>query len=187
MTEGRADRPALGARWALRDATRHEHDQVDAAFSTHDLSTIDGYGRFLSAQSRAFIAIERAADAAGAGALIADWDDRRRADLLLDDLADLGMEAPASIAPPVITSDAEILGAVYVLEGSRLGGAVLFRSAPFDAPRRFLEPDGAGPRWRSLVALMDARLTDDREIEAAVQSARAVFNCFHQAAEAEAA
>ena len=84
-------------------------------------------------------------------------------------------------------SDAEILGAVYVLEGSRLGGAVLFRSAPFDAPRRFLEPDGAGPRWRSLVALMDARLTDDREIEAAVRSARAVFNCFHQAAEAEAA
>lgn len=160
---------------------------MDAAFSAHDLSTVEGYGRFLSAQSRAFVAIERAVDAAGAGALLADWQSRRRADLLLEDMADLGLAAPQMIEPPVLSNEAEVLGALYVLEGSRLGGAVLFRSAPFDAPRRFLEPGDAGPRWRSLVELLETRLTDDQDVEAAVRSARSVFNCFHEAAGAAAA
>lgn len=176
-----------GARWALRDATRDEHDAVDSAFGRHDLSSLAGYSRFLDAQARAFVAVERAIDASGATGVIQDWHERRRADLLLADLNDLGLTAPAPVEPPVLTSEAEVLGAVYVLEGSRLGGAVLFRTAPFDAPRRFLEPDGTGPRWRSLVALLDARLIDTDQIDAAVRSARSVFRCFHEAAGAAAA
>lgn len=187
ITESDVTAFGTSARWALRDATRDEHDRVDAAFLAHDLSTMDGYGRFLGAQSRAFIAIERAAEAAGAAELIEDWADRRRADLLLEDLAELGVDLPAPVAPPVLETEAEILGAVYVLEGSRLGGAVLFRTAPYDAPRRFLEPEGVGPRWRSLVALLDARLTADDQIADAVRSARSVFNCFHEAAGAASA
>ena len=176
-----------GARWALRDATRDEHDAVDSAFGRHDLSRLQGYSRFLDAQARAFVAVERAIDASGATAVIADWPERRRADLLLADLNDLGVTASASVEAPVLTSEAEVLGAIYVLEGSRLGGAVLFRSAPYDAPRRFLEPEGTGLRWRSLVALLDARLIDKDQIDAAVRSARSVFRCFHEAAGAAAA
>ena len=179
--------PQPGARWTLRDATRDEHDRVDAAFAAHDLSTADGYGRFLGSQSRAFVAIERAIEAAGVAALIPDWSERRRADLLLEDLAELGVEPPRSVTAPALISEAEVLGAVYVLEGSRLGGAVLFRTAPYDAPRRFLEPEGVGPRWRALVALLDARLIDPDQIAAAVRTARSVFGCFHEAAGSAAA
>ena len=74
-----------------------------------------------------------------------------------------------------------------MIEGSRLGGAFLSEQAPEHAPRRFLGADGAGPRWRSLVALLDDRLASDRDIQAAVTSARSVFACFHRAAAGSAA
>ena len=186
-TERQGHAHRAGARWTLRDSTRPDHDQVDAAFAAHDLSTVDGYGRFLAAQARAFVAIERAVEAAGASVLIGDWAERRRADLLLEDLADLGLEPGGQIAAPAMATDAAVLGAVYVLEGSRLGGAVLSGQAPENAPRRFLGSEGAGPRWRTLVALIDDRLTGEGDIADAVGAARSVFQCFHRAAMGSAA
>ncbi len=186
-SQDQACETASGARRALRDETRQAHDRVDAAFGAHDLSTLDGYARFLSAQSRAFVAVERAAEAAGVAGLIEDWPLRRRADLLLEDLAEMGVAAPRTIQAPPMTSEAELLGAVYVLEGSRLGGAVLGRNIPDQAPRRFLGGDGAGPRWRALTALLDARLVAADQIADAVRSARSVFDCFDQAAKDAAA
>ena len=44
----------------LRAATAADHETVDNAFSTFDLSTADGYVRFLRAHARALPAIEDA-------------------------------------------------------------------------------------------------------------------------------
>lgn len=173
----------LSARLQLREGTRRDHDQVDAAYAGFDLSTTRGYGEFLSAQARAFLPMEAAVERAGAALLFDDWDARRRGDLLRADLAELGLAPADLLEAPAFPSAAAVLGAVYVLEGSRLGGAVLRRAIPPGAPMRFLGGDEHGPRWRALTQLLDERLTGAPDLDAAVAAARSVFQRFHDAAQ----
>lgn len=170
----------MSARTALRTATRAEHDRVDAEFSAHDLDSRDGYARFLRAQAAAHIPVERAIEAAGAAELLPDWPARRRADALLADLADLDMTPAREEHFTIDRSEAALWGAIYVLEGSRLGGAVLRRQISAGLPARFLSPGEPGA-WRSLTDRLDERLRSAAAIGEAITSARAVFACFEAA------
>lgn len=160
-------------------ATAEHHQQVDSIFSTMNLAEERDYGRFLSAQAAAHIPVERALDGGGAASVLADWPDRRRAHLLLDDLATMGLAEPAAEERPEFVGEAAILGAVYVLEGSRLGGALLKRSVPPSLPATFL---GAGNSlaWRRLLDLLAARLRSDGEIQIAIKAACEVFMLFER-------
>lgn len=171
----------LSARFALREATRDAHERVDRLFAPLQLDTAEGYGTFLEAQAAAFVTVEAALDAAGAGDVLSDWPQRRRASQLLDDLAQLRRPAPVAVAAPVFHSEAEILGAVYVLEGSRLGGTLMKRKVPEGWPTAFLS--SADPSlWRVLIARLDARLTLPSDQQAAIDAADSVFTVFERAA-----
>ncbi|MDX7950878.1 biliverdin-producing heme oxygenase [Lichenihabitans sp. Uapishka_5] len=111
----------------LRRVTRPWHDGVEAAFERFDLRDRQGLSGFLLAQARAVFPLEQALDAAGATALLPDWPARRRAAALRADLAALGLPAPIAPSGPFLPSRDHALGALYVLEGSRLGGRVLHR------------------------------------------------------------
>jgi heme oxygenase (biliverdin-IX-beta and delta-forming) len=171
----------VSARFALKAATQAEHDRVDALFSRLDLANGDDYRLFLTAQAAAHLPIEAALDAAGAERVLADWPDRRRGDLLRADLAALAADQPLHLDPPVLETDAAILGAIYVLEGSRLGGAILKRQLPADAPRAFLDPGQARGRWRKLLEKLDEDLYEPGRIGLAADAARHVFSRFHRA------
>ena len=78
--------------------------------------------------------------------VITDWPDRRRSSLLRDDLETLGAALPTLVVPPSFAGPDDILGGLYVLEGSRLGGAMLSRSVGLGLPHRFLgaaQPTGS--------------------------------------------
>lgn len=169
----------------LRESTRPEHDRVDAAFAHFDLRDPADYGAFLMAQAAALLPIEAALTAAGAEDIVADWPDRQRAHLVLADLADLGLSPPQPSPAPRFVSAADILGALYVVEGSRLGGAMLVRRVPSHLPRRFLS-DADSSRWRALIALIDVELDTPPSQAAALASARATFALFEAAARAQA-
>ncbi len=174
----------MSGRQALRRATRPDHEAVDAAFSRYDLSTLAGYGRFLAAQARVVGAVEERAEAGGAGSHIEDWPLRRRAGRLAADLEELGILAGPTVPVAPLSGPAAVLGAVYVLEGSRLGGTLLSRGLPAGAPARFLAgDDDNAQRWRTLVALLDRRLTAEDDLRIAVASARSVFQAFLAATE----
>lgn len=176
----------MSARAALRAATAPDHEKVDAAFARFDLGSADGYRRFLAAQAGGFLPVEAALDAAGAGAVIPDWAARRRGDLLRADLADLSVTPPEPFGPvPHFHDKAPLLGATYVLEGSRLGGALLKRSVPLDLPRRFLDASQDAGSWRRLLKLLDEFLIRPNDLAAAIASAKEVFACFARAAEAQ--
>jgi heme oxygenase len=164
--------PALGA-W-LRSATRLDHAQVDAAFGHHDLATRAGYTAFLTAHARVLPAIEARLRPAE---LIPGW--QGRAGALARDLATLGtaLPAPAPLALP--PGEAARWGALYVLEGSRLGGAVLAKSVPPDLPRAFLAATHAPGQWRALLARLD---TLDLDRDETLAGARAAFTAFVNAA-----
>lgn len=162
-------------------ATREAHERVDRLFAPLKLDAAEGYATFLEAQAAAFVTVEAALDAAGAGDVLKDWPQRRRASELLGDLAQLKRAAPASRAGPVFEGEAQILGAVYVLEGSRLGGTLMKRKVPEGWPTAFLS--SADPSlWRALTGHIDARLIAPSDLQAAIDAATAVFAVFERAA-----
>ena len=175
----------MKVRAALRAATADCHKRVDTAFSRFDLATEDGYRRFLLAQAEAFLPVEAALDEAGAGTVLPDWPARRRSDLLRVDLADLNVTLPEPFpVPAFISGKAPMLGAIYVLEGSRLGGAVLKKAVPSQFPRRFLEARQAAGSWRSFLRTLDEFLTRPGDLDAAIKAAKEIFARFEGAADA---
>lgn len=172
-------------RFALRNATSQSHEAVDSVFSGFDLTQSAGYRSFLRAQAAAFVPVEAALDAGDVAHLIPDWSERRRAPLLLADLADLGDEDRDFVDAPAIDGPAATLGAAYVLEGSRMGGQMLRRSLPADLPARFLSAPMQSGSWRRLTELLDEALDQPADIAVAVASARAVFACFEAAGRRE--
>ena len=171
----------MNARLALREATAQAPGRVDRLFSGLRLNDPNDYRLFLLAQAAAHLPVEAALDEAGAERHLPDWPERRRAALLRADLAEIGVSEPSPLTAPSVNAAAEIYGAVYVLEGSRLGGAVLKKTLGPSSPRRFLaapQPRGA---WRDLGAQLDAALGDPALLDAAIDTARLVFDVFHEA------
>jgi heme oxygenase (biliverdin-IX-beta and delta-forming) len=174
----------MSARTALRAETRDAHERVDALFGRFDLGTRDGYAAFLATQASAFLPVEAALDAAGAAVFVPDWPERRRGAALRADLADLSVTAPElSLPPPHFPGKAPVLGALYVIEGSRLGGALLKRALPAAFPRRFLDARQAAGSWRRLLELIERDLFRPEARSAAIAAACAVFERFARAAE----
>ena len=168
-------------RLRLREATAPDHEQVDAAFSRFDLGTRAGYIAFLQAQAAAFLPVERAIEDNDVAAILSDWPARRRSHLLTADLAALGAKPDGGIAAPPLPSSSAVLGAVYVLEGSRLGGRLLARSVPAELPRSFIG-SGDPALWRRLIEALDKAIATEEQMYAATVAARAVFACFSQGA-----
>lgn len=171
------------ARAALRAATADAHERVDASFGDFHLGDRAGYCRFLRAQAGAFLPVEAALDRAGARDVIADWPSRRRAALLQADLADLDSSG-VSLPEPELASPEAMCGAIYVLEGSRHGAAMLVRGVSDDLPTRFLRAPAPPGAWRILLDRLDAMLPEGRAREKGIRGALTVFAMFDRAAEA---
>ena len=168
----------MSAHAQLRAATRDAHDRVDALFASLDLADRDDYAAFLAAQARAYLPLEEALTAAGAANHVEDWDATRRGQLLLSDLTDLGVAKPDPVAPPPLNDDAELIGALYVLEGSRLGGAMLRKSVPDTLPSRFLSARPPSGHWKRVIALLERKLYSSARLEAATAGALRAFALF---------
>lgn len=162
---------------ALRSATAECHRRVDEIYSEADLGDRQSYGNFLRAQAAALLPAEQALERAGIAEFIDDWAARVRGHLLADDLAALGLAIPRPAGSLSIGAPAQLLGVLYMLEGSRLGGTLLKRSVSADLPATFLGGFRPGS-WQSLLALLDQRLdTEVRQVDA-IDAARDAFSLF---------
>ncbi len=137
--------PTLPA--VLRDATRHLHHLLDhhvllAPLLRADLDHI-AYRAALCALHAINAPLEaRLADYLATRHPDFDYAARRRADALAADIRWLGGEPPPPAWDgPAIRNDAELAGCLYVIEGSNLGGQVIYRQV---AERLGVTPDGGG-------------------------------------------
>jgi len=178
-----AGRREASARFALRDATAEAHARLDSLYTRLDLADPADYATFLTSHAAAFIPVEDALADAGAETLVPGWAATRRADALRADLAEMAIEVPPPAPRPSFLNDAQVLGALYVVEGSRLGGAVLIRSVKAGLPTRFLTP-GNPALWRAFTAKLDEQLSSAALLDDAAASATAVFGLFERAARA---
>lgn len=112
----------------LRDATRDLHAETEEVAAVTQGGR-DRYLWFLARQYGFTAPLEpRIAAAPGMDAIGLDLERRRRAHLFAADLLHFGMHPgrlPRCEALPRVDSAARALGALYVLEGSTLGGAFL--------------------------------------------------------------
>lgn len=186
-------------RQRLRAATGSAHREVEQAIAAVDyFGSVADYGRYLAIAARLYGWLEGALDGAGARQLLADWHRRRKATLVLADLRVLGFankERVATAPGPCMGRHGwqphhagDILGALYVMEGATLGGAVLARRMEHLGITRergggLLDPYGPerGAMWRTFLDQLEAVRLSDKEEAALCPSASAVFVLFKQA------
>ncbi|MDG9929316.1 MULTISPECIES: biliverdin-producing heme oxygenase [unclassified Pseudomonas] len=148
---------------SLRQRLKHFstglHHQVDAAFSAFPLESAPGYRGFLLAHGAALFSLERTLEANAVEALIEDWPLRRRSDALHADLLALGIEHMAPLDAPRHVDPGWCWGALYVLEGSRLGARLLaqrLRAAQPTAPMSYLGHAAAEGLWPRFLQRLEA-------------------------------
>ena len=168
------------ARDALRRATRDAHNAVDATFGQFDLGDASSYRAFLIAHARVVPALEAWLDAHQLEAF-SGWRDARRGPALLADLAALGEPVPPTVAIDLPDDIASVCGATYVLEGSRMGGALLSRRVPAALPSAYLGAPSQSALWRAFAADLDRLLPDAQAIDRAGAAALGTFALFGKA------
>lgn len=172
---------SASAREYLKLSTRDLHGRLDAASRVMRPETDPGYGDFLAAQAAALIPLEAALERGGIERLLPDWALRRRAPVLAKDLAELGLSCEA-MAAPAFRSEAGLLGAVYVLEGSRLDARALLGRVGANSPTRYLRHGEGMKFWPSFLAVLETSTEVRRSPHLAVAAARAAFSLFIAAA-----
>ncbi|MFC0253102.1 biliverdin-producing heme oxygenase [Massilia consociata] len=172
---------------ALRTATASRHERLDSGLPlSAPAASLDDYAAHLRMVRDWLAPLDSwlAGFADGPQAELAPPSVPRLA-LIQADLAEPGMPEVAPLRPapgwPVDASAAWRWGVAYVIEGSQLGGAVLYRQlaeplAPH--PLRYLrgEEGGPGPRWRAFMQALRTRVNTPEEIAEACAGACAAFD-----------
>lgn len=162
---------------ALRGATRAAHEQVDAAFGRFAMDSVAGYRAFLIAHARALPTAEAVMRTLPFARTLAP-----RTPLLAADLGEMGVAMPPPLPlpdPAAGDGAARAWGTLYVVEGSRLGGALLAKSVPAGMPARYLNAVHAAGQWRAIRAAIDAA---DVDRTAMVRAALACFDLYARGA-----
>jgi len=142
----------------LRGATANLHAEFDAIGNALLAEGAEGYARFLAGQGAVVIPLEKRLEIAGIGNLLPDWAERARRFELKADLREI-RQACEFAEVPVYRAPAELLGAAYVLEGSRLDASLLLQTLGRSAATRFLrhgKGKGYWPRFLSVLETSDA-------------------------------
>jgi heme oxygenase len=167
-------------RTRLRQLGADLHQQVDDAYSQLGLETAEGYRHFLQAHAAALFSLEPCLEQNGVNELLDDWPDRRRSDALRADLQALNCTPTTVLPMPTSASSAWCWGALYVLEGSRLGGKLLARrlqAAQPGAPMHYLDHAADQGLWPRFLQRLEshAQGSDESELKRGVEDAFGVF------------
>jgi heme oxygenase (biliverdin-IX-beta and delta-forming) len=181
------DISSSGLREKLKAATAPAHRALDARFGAFDLTGVAGYRRFLEASAAALLPLESALERAGIADLFADWPQRARRAAIAADLDRIGGVArPLPAMAPMGRRD--MLGAMYVLEGSRLGAKYLLRAVigagepQIAAATSYLRHGNGLPLWRTFLETLEREpVTPDGEAEM-ISGAQRAFAMFARAA-----
>lgn len=166
---------------ALRSETRPAHDALEQNDFNQALTagtiTEEATAHFLAKMYGFLVPYEARLRQQELGP---EWEvfTRQRAHLILDDLQQSASALEICSDMPPLTSWPELLGTMYVMEGSTLGGQVIARQlAKANIPlRNYFSGYGerTGPLWKAFCQLLTQEATADNQAEI-VQSASLTF------------
>ena len=112
--------------------------------------------------------------------MLADWDRRSRRSAILSDLAVIGARGqPLPFEGRLNAS--QMWGALYVLEGSRLGARFILAKLGRTTATRFLEHGEGARLWPTFLEILEAHPCVRRNPALALGAANAVFELFETA------
>lgn len=174
----------------LKRTTAEVHDNLDNKIMAQSpFASKENYGDFLRFQYLLLNHVVPIYDSQQLKAFCADLASRNRCDAIALDLQDLGMQAEG-LAEQIQLDDltlAQAVGWLYVIEGSKLGAAMLAKEVTqlgldADFGARFLAGpgNGRGSQWREFMQAVEAlQLNADEELEL-YQGAKDAFAVAHQ-------
>lgn len=173
---------ASGARYLLRTHTLDLHTRAEEVLGSDSCRSLVGYIGMLQSNLSVTETVYRAT----APLLPPDMRENLAVDMrrLRQDLAELDVRPFDDDADLELHESAGAIGAMYVLEGARLGGRLLARRVEAElgltAGRgaAYLNGDGAdtGRRWRRFLIELEERLVSPEDLERALLGARATFS-----------
>jgi len=117
--------------------------------------------------------------------VLPDMQERRKSALILQDIRDLGgdVQQVAPVSLPEVTDALSAMSALYVLEGSTLGGSVIvgmLEKRGISTGISFFSGYGAATmsRWQTFVAALNQLPQSTEDMDRAVNTVRETFDCF---------
>lgn len=170
----------------VSDATRSSHRRLDLALSWLDLGKPRYYAGFLRGQAEALFPLEASLERHGIADVMPDWPQRVRTPSLEHDLAALDVSCDPLPAPE-FKGAADMLGAVYVLEASRMGARVMLARLAEHQDSNAIGATaylrhGFGKRfWPSFLTLLEHHPAAQANTADVVQGAEVAFGMFESA------
>ena len=170
----------------VSEATKTSHRRLDLALSWLDLGKPRYYEGFLRGQAEALIPLEASLERHGVADIVRDWPLRARTPALEHDLAALDV-ACDPLPQPSFKNAADMLGAVYVLEASRMGARIMLarlaqhpHSSAIGATAYLRH--GFGKRfWPTFLALLETHPEAQADTAGVVQGAEIAYGMFESA------
>lgn len=176
----------MAIREIISEATRTSHSRLDLALSSLDLGRPGYYEAFLRGQAEALFPVEAALTAGGIEQHLPDWQLRVRTHALEHDLAAMTITCNPQPQPDFRTT-AEMLGAVYVLEASRMGARVMLARLAEHPDSDAMNATaylrhGFGKRfWPSFLDVLESHPDAQADTEGVVNGAAITFAMFEKA------
>jgi heme oxygenase len=191
----------MSLRQQLKTATQPYHDQTEQLSGPSAQFTLDDYRRFLLTGWLFHGSLEKSLTAFLPDWLKADlqWANRLKTPRITQDLQELGVDAAAfSMLPFVVHTIPEAWGALYVAEGSTLGGMMMkkmWENHPVIGKHssfHFLGCYGqkTGAYWKLFLAVLESNTFGSTDEADTIASAQATFEfyqtCHRQVVAAQA-
>lgn len=176
---------------ALKNDTKLAHAELEGRMipAIKAIDSEAGYYRLLEMMYGFYAPLEESIDAYVNEEKMPGYGQRRKASLLIQDMTVLNqqqVQAPQQLCTdlPVIENYAQAIGAMYVLEGSTLGGKIIAgmiqkRVAAVDKALHFFNGYGekAMNMWNAFKEQVNTGIQNDKKVEV-IQSANDTFTAF---------
>lgn len=178
--------PDLAPHGLLREACAEAQKRLDQRIARLDLTERAAYADALSRISAPVSALESGLEEGAGPRLFGDWRLRRRTDALRQDLQRLGGVFRFARAS-AIRDEAQAFGALYVLEGVRVGGRMFARQVAAsgdplvrEATSFLRHREGQG-QWPSFLIALNNSQAVSRDPRRAVDAALNAYSRFEDA------
>lgn len=171
----------------IKEATKTAHLQLEKKVieKLKAIRSNADYAEFLKYFYLYFSQIEQAIAPYISPQLLPDYSERRNSSYLKNDIEELGglTGEAAAIALPVIQNQLQALGALYVMEGSIMGGSIIVKMLEKGGITKGISfftgyGEATGQKWGIFTAVMNSAAASPEDEAIAIEAANQTFSRF---------
>jgi heme oxygenase len=171
----------------IKEATSTAHQQLEkkVVVRMKAIRSNEDYAGFLKCFYAYFSEIEKAIAPFITSDILPDYADRRHASFLKNDIEALGgtTDHLPAVTIPAITNTLQALGALYVMEGSIMGGSIIVQMLAKGGITKGVSffsgyGEATPAMWGKFISVLNAQAATATEEAAAITTANETFNHF---------